>query len=157
MTKSEFLRKHPELAVCTLGISARGVVEWAPGTRCSHSRKPRRASATHDCVSIGNVQPHAVIRKGQNRVTRVHNPPVRALSPISRHDTCKTPDFGVPGTKVASRRVPQICIVLPSGTLAHSTINYIGNTAIILVLRSNAANRLDECCPRVRHLPCDVP
>lgn len=89
-------------------------------------------------------------------MTRVHDCTVRALLPISRHDTCKIPDFGVPGTKVASRRVMQICIVLPSGTLARSTIDYTGNTAILLALRSNAANLLVERCPRVRHWPCDV-
>ena len=43
----------------------------------------------------------------------------------------------------------QICIVLPSGTLAHSTIHYTGNTAILLALRSNAANLLVRRCTRV--------
>ena len=53
---------------------------------------------------------------------------------------------------MAFPRVMQICIVLPSGTLAHSTIHYTGNTAILLALRSNAANLLVRRCTRVYDL-----
>ena len=56
---------------------------------------------------------------------------------------------------MAFRRVMQICIVLPSGTLAHSTIHYTGNTAILLALRSNAANLLVRRCTRVYDLACN--
>ena len=50
----------------------------------------------------------------------------------------------------------QICIVLPSGTLAHSTIHYTGNIAILLALRSNAANLLVGRCTLVYDLAWNV-
>ena len=50
----------------------------------------------------------------------------------------------------------QICIVLPGGTLAHSTIHYTGNTAILLAPRSNAANLLVRRGTRVYDLACNV-
>ena len=65
---------------------------------------------SHTADFIENVRPHAVIWKVQNRATRVHDSTVRTLCPISRHDTCKVPDFGVLGTKVDFWRVVQICI-----------------------------------------------
>ena len=57
---------------------------------------------------------------------------------------------------MAFRRVMQVCIVLPSGTLAPSTIHYTGNTEILLALRSNAANIFVRRCTRVYDLACNV-
>ena len=57
---------------------------------------------------------------------------------------------------MAFPRVMQICIVLPSRTLAHTTIDYTGNTAILLAVRSNAANLLVRRCTRGHVLACNV-
>ena len=46
----------------------------------------------------------------------------------------------------------QICIVLPSGSLAHSTIHYTRNNPILMALSSNAANLLVRRCTRVYDL-----
>ena len=77
--------------------------------------------------------------------------------PISRHDTCKIPDFESSGDESGLLEVMQICIRFAKWNLAHSLIDYTENTAILLALRSNAANLLVHCYPRVQRWPCKVP